>query len=51
MGEKFSENKIFTPEQLKRMAKDAADNERAEAIRAGDEVPCPPAPGREEYGS
>lgn len=30
--------KIFTPEQLRRMAKEAVDNESAEAKRAGDYV-------------
>ena len=50
MGEKFPENNILTSEQMERIAKGAAALQKAEAIRAGDEAPCPPAPGPEEYG-
>ena len=41
--------KIFTPEQLNRMAKDAAANKKAEDIRSGDYVPPLPVPGPEAY--
>jgi hypothetical protein len=39
MAEGFSKNEIFTPEKLKRMEEQAAEQERNEAIRAGDDVP------------
>jgi len=43
-------DKIFTPEQLKRMEKEAADNELAEAVRDGSYVPYL-GPGLEEFSS
>jgi hypothetical protein len=42
-------DKIFTPEQLKKMEKEAAENELAEAIREGSYVRYT-GPGLEEFG-